>query len=529
MKIESFPISEEAVRDFIKINKWEAIEYLDGAIYLNFSMVRMQAGWIVPKLLYAKGMQEKLRCRVYVLTWDENPLLKELFESYGFEHIALNSLNNKHIGALFKAGFQTLAFMLGKADGVTLQKMEAGGMNVGRLLYEDIIRTSDLSTIRNARTKLCFKKILHILWTVYSLDKMTDSKKPLIFINDDLAYHEGIFVKLFDKKGARVFATNATEERQQYFDNTGRIVRNNEDMCVRFHKDICDVPEDADKWSENFLDERFQGKNGRDIDRGAFTGKKVLSREEVIQEFNLNPEKKNIVIMAHTFTDGIYNYGITPFRDYYDWLDKTLEYAESIDSVNWILKPHPTRGAYNEEKDSIEMMFERHKKAHIHMLGDNVSAESIKNIADVIITIGGNAGGEFACLGVPAVIVGKPYYADFGYTIEPKTLEEYENVLKTANHIERLTDEQIKTARKVFYLRNHKPDNPDEYDYISDKFGKCVNKLYNDMLNAMSLEYFASNKGTDSFNDAMLKGITDFMRENDIKLSAYYRKGYFRA
>ena len=72
------------------------------------------------------------------------------------------------------------------------------------------------------------------------------------------------------------------------------------------------------------LEDRFAGKNGRNIDRHAFAGKKVLSKEEAFAELGLNPKKKTVIIMAHTFTDAVFNYGDTPFKDYYDWTEQIL-------------------------------------------------------------------------------------------------------------------------------------------------------------------------------------------------------------
>ena len=91
-----------------------------------------------------------------------------------------------------------------------------------------------------------------------------------------------------------------------------------------------------------------------------FTGKKVFTREELQKKLGLDDKKKNVVIMAHTFTDAVFNYGNYYYRDYYDWTEKTLKIASKVKDVNWILKPHPTRAAYNESKDSIENMFKKY-------------------------------------------------------------------------------------------------------------------------------------------------------------------------
>ena len=226
--------------------------------------------------------------------------------------------------------------------------------------------------------------------------------------------------------------------------------------------------------------------------------------------------------MAHTFTDAVFNYGDLYFRDYYDWLDQTLQIAEGIDNVNWILKPHPTRKAYNEDTDSIEKMYERHKKPHIFLLPDEISAGSIKELADVLLTIGGNAGAEFACFGIPAVIIGKPYYRQFGFTIEPADKNEYIKRLENIADTGRLSDDQISMARRVYYYkkkgrRYNKP--------FGGEFASRITELYRGMVDKMGISYFTSNKGTKEYNDTVCDYMTGYFIGHGISDNEYYKRG----
>lgn len=526
---EQFPLSEELIEKFIQVNKkqWNKIKHTDQYIFINFSMVRMQMGWIIPKLLYAKGMEQVTKAIPVVFTWRENPLLTRLIESFGIKHIALDTLNYSHYGAGLKSIFRTVVFILTDGSGDGLKEIKVCGIPAGKSLYEDIIRTSSLSTIRSARNKICIKKMIHLLWTTYSLDLLCKKHRPCLIVCDDIAYHEGLFLKLFHKYNAAIYNTSSVGEEKIIFEKDESI-RTRSIQSKYFYDQYLDrLDENAVHWSENYLKERYEGKNGRNIDRGAFAGKKVLTREEVIKEQGLDPHKKNVVIMAHTFTDAVFNYGELYFRDYYDWTEQTLKLAAEIDSVNWILKPHPTRKSYNESEDSIESLFERYKKAHMFFMSDDVSAESIKNIADVLITIGGNAGAEFACEGIPSVIVGKPYYHGFGYTIEPKTRKEYEECLRNIEQVDRLNENQIITAKKVFFLKNSNSDTPDFPGY-TDEFANLVNKEYNRMMNEIALQYFASNDGTQNYNENLMKQITDYFDTHDMKNCAYYKRGVLR-
>ena len=109
-----------------------------------------------------------------------------------------------------------------------------------------------------------------------------------------------------------------------------------------------------------------------------------------------------------------------------------------------------------------------------------------------MITIGGNAGAEFACLGVPAIITGNPYYKGFGFTLEPRTEKDYIACLKKLPKIKRLNDEQIKNAKKVFYLNTNYMDDT----RFSDEFAKLLQGEYKKMQDEMNVKYFESNKGT---------------------------------
>lgn len=531
MRQEDFPIRKEAVDHFVEVNRrqWaDGTEPKEKYVFVNLSMVRMQMAWVVPKLLYAKGVADTLGAKVVVSTWREQPLLDEICDSFGFSHYCIEREDKKNLRFFGKALMKVLFFMLSDGTGAGLQKMRIDNFMAGRAIYEDILRTSELSTIRSARNKICIKKATHILWMFYTL-KAYCKKHPLAFaLADDAAYHEALLSALFHSCGARVINSNQEQEMDLGFDINGNPNRMHLMMQLKYREMIQEVGPKEVEQAERFLEERFAGKNGRDIDRGAFKDKRVLSREDAVNELHLDPKKKNVVIMAHTFTDAVYNYGDLFYRDYYDWTENTLALAAKNDKVNWILKPHPTRSAYHESQDSIEDMFARYKTDNMYLLSDDVSAESIKNMADVLITIGSNAGGEFACFGIPVVIVGKPYFGKLGFTIEPGSKSDYEKCLAHVEDIKPLTEKQTETAKKAFYLRNKKGPAilGTKYD---DEFANLVNEQYRHMGEKMALSYFESNRGTEKYNTQITENITEYFEQHDMKQCKYYTQGVLRA
>lgn len=530
MNQEDFPIDIELVEKFINENKrqWEDIEHTDKYIYLNFSMVRMQTPWIVPKLIYAKGLENVSKAKPVALTWRPNKEVTRFIESFGIEHVAIDKLIKKDFLAFLQAGFKTAFFMIFNGSGKGLKKVKACGVSAGKSLYEDIIRTSNLSTIKSARNKICTRKMFHILWAVYGLSHYMKKHKPEYGVADDLAYHEGLILKVLKRHGAEVFASNYEQEREVRIDKEYNIETIASYMKNSIQCNVDRVGEEGIIWSENHLKERFKGNNGREIDRQAFAGKRVIDRCELISKYKLDSDKKNIVIMAHTFTDAVFNYGDLYFRDYYDWVEKTLQIATNVKNVNWILKPHPTRGAYNESVDSIEKLFEKYKQDNMVILSDDVSAESIINFADAQLTIGGNSGAEFSCFGIPTVIVGKPYYCGFGYTIEPSSYDEYKELLTHMDEIKPLTDEQIIKAKKVFYLRYNDINSEEPYMY-KDEFANLINSEYSKLTTDLKTIYHVSNEGSKSYNNNSLKAITDYISKNDMKQTQYYSRAKYRA
>ena len=524
---ESFPISEELVKEFIELNKLtfagEDIKKSEKYIYINFSMVRMQIGWITSKLTFAKGLQEKTGCEVICLTWKDNKLLSDYFASYGFKHIVLDDECSKAPFSGISAFLKTAKLVLFSKDIDALLKFRLFGVNIGKDIYEDILRTSNLSTLRTCKNKILFKKMFHIVWTLTALKKITDKYPAAYIIGDDMGYHEGAFLKMFRYFGAKIKCCNNYGYEEVYFLENGDIKKRMLIAREDYQELVKNVTDDEYEKSKTLIADRFAGRNGRNIDKGAFVGKKVLDKQEMIDLLGIDPSKKTVAIMAHTFTDAVFNYGSYYFRDYYDWLDKTLELAETITDVNWILKPHPTRSAYNESEDSIEDMFARHKKSHIFWVSDEISSESMKNVSDLVVTIGGNAGAEYACFGIPAIIVGKPWYSGFGITIEPKTYDEYKKTLEDAKNINKLNDEQIVTAYKLFYVRN--TDNR-SLECYKDELASLMNEKYGAMMDKMAISYFLSNDGTREYNDESLKALMSFMSGHDIRKTMYYETGY---
>ena len=92
------------------------------------------------------------------------------------------------------------------------------------------------------------------------------------------------------------------------------------------------------------------------------------------------------------------------------------------------------------------------KYPHIRCAPPDLHTASLHSIVDAIVTVRGTAGLEFAAIGVPPIITGEGPYSGHGFTIEPKTVEEYVTTLTNFGKIKPLSQEAQAKARIFTYL-----------------------------------------------------------------------------
>jgi len=174
-------------------------------------------------------------------------------------------------------------------------------------------------------------------------------------------------------------------------------------------------------------------------------------------DYGLDINKKNVFVMLHAFTDYPHShFRWMIFKDYYDWFAETLEFAKTDDTVNWIFKQHPSIKFYPTKDVSFEKLFANCPQNIVYLSEKNqIDTRSVGCLADLIVTCVGSAGYELpAMAGIPSLIAGDTFYNGLGFTLEPKTKEEYFDFLHDAHNINKLSTEQQKNARAAYIYIN---------------------------------------------------------------------------
>ena len=160
-----------------------------------------------------------------------------------------------------------------------------------------------------------------------------------------------------------------------------------------------------------------------------------------------------VAILASDLTDGVFDNTWSLFRDRLTWLRETLLEVKNINSVNWLLKPHP-----NDEKNKVVTdTISEYKKIcsnykHILPFPDNVSIASIPKFVHVVVTHSGSPSYEYPCMGIPVFQAAETVCSGRGFTIDPGSKKEYFEILHKIGKINKLNKHQIDKAKIYAFI-----------------------------------------------------------------------------
>lgn len=118
----------------------------------------------------------------------------------------------------------------------------------------------------------------------------------------------------------------------------------------------------------------------------------------------------------------------TIFNSVYEWIDTTIEYFKKHQDKLLYIKIHPAEkidNSYETVADYIKQKHELTENIRIIDVDDEVSAYNIYSIIDVGIVYNGTVGIEMSLDGIPVILAGNIYYANKGFTHEPKSVDTY--------------------------------------------------------------------------------------------------------
>ena len=137
---------------------------------------------------------------------------------------------------------------------------------------------------------------------------------------------------------------------------------------------------------------------------------------------------------------------------------RTIAYFMRHPEVQLVVRVHPgelkTHGT--SMVDVINQAYpELPENIHIIRPEDKTNTYDLMEIADFGLVYTTTVGMEMAMSGLPVIVTGKTHYAGKGFTLDPQTWKEYEQMLDQVSHnptASRLTPEQVEKAWLYAYL-----------------------------------------------------------------------------
>lgn len=327
-------------------------------------------------------------------------------------------------------------------------------MKIGDILYDDIIKETPVGehTVNkiSKKHKEFFRKMFIY---IYASEFIYKKYKPKYYVTTHTQYISyGLPARYFAHHGTLVIETTDDmlfiyddfSKYPRFHSEINRVIKKNFDKIYNDDKIV-----DAAKLE---LNKRFTGKLEQIDVQMAYANKQNYSKEMLKDKLGIKNDNPIVFVFAHIFAD-------TPqgasekmlFADYYIWLIETIKYIRHIRNINWVIKSHPSSKAYGEEGDVAGLVRKYCKFSDtVFVCPEDFSTAGVLDCAKAIVTVQGTVGLEYSCVGIPIVLAGKPFYADFGFTNEPNTKKEYFNQLKNIQNIKPLTEENMRSAITVY-------------------------------------------------------------------------------
>lgn len=325
---------------------------------------------------------------------------------------------------------------------------------IGDLIYDTIlINLKNIYTIKKLRM-IYLRYIFVSMLEFFSYNTIIGNNKPSKLFISHLVYSRfGILGRLVNCYTSEIYLTKPDKTHLQSV-NTSQLYETQINNPYKLFQRISD--KSYSFVASSYFNKRIAGEDNQIDAQNSFSNKIIMNRKQLNNELHIVEKNRFTVLVAsHVLSDAPHNSLLVSFKDYYEWLIYTLFELRKNNLINVIVKEHPSAELYG-EKDVIKNIVETNfRDSNIYFLPNKINTKSLLDFVDTTITISGTIGIEFACNGIPSIILGSPYYKGNGFTIEPISKSDYNNILKKITTIPKLNSMQSMFAKILFYEKSY--------------------------------------------------------------------------
>lgn len=299
-----------------------------------------------------------------------------------------------------------------------------------KFLYDYILKKQ-----RKAFVDITDKNLINYIYffinCIFFADKIIKKYKPKLIISSHIGFSYFPLVWIALKNNINVVILNGLFGTLRFWKITSFLnVFNYQDKPS--FKDYNVLSEnDKKKLQKMGIDYLYNRFNGKTNDLGSAYAYKLrktnINKKEICSRFYWSTKKKVICIYASNWFDQPHAYGMSFFRDFYDWMTSTINSIKMNSNVNWLFKAHPIDDWYGGITLNDIINFENLK--NINLVPKNWSSIDLINSIDGVITYHGTIGVEATAMGKPVLVADKGWYHDWNFVKVPKSRKDYLDLL----------------------------------------------------------------------------------------------------
>jgi len=330
-----------------------------------------------------------------------------------------------------------------------LLKLKIGDYSLGKYIYDSILITFKIPEIKDINLSIRKRILLEICYFYYFQNLIKKYNIKMMVLGDNV-YRYGLLFELAKYNNIECITPvnlNAFSMRKYQFQSDFDIHdRKPEERILNKLND-----ETVVNYIDRYFTKRFSASlEQHDVLKAYSNSKKIYTKKEIIEEYNLTEGLPIIIVMNHIFCDAPHAYPNGLYDDYKEWIVNTVINLQKNKKINFLIKEHPSADLYN-EVGLLKKVLQELNCSHL-LLKEDVHSLTILNELDVVVTCGGTIGEEFLYHGKPVVLGAKPPYSGFGFTTEPSTKKEYEELMQAGiEDLPLLTGIQKTMLNKVIY------------------------------------------------------------------------------
>lgn len=349
-------------------------------------------------------------------------------------------------------------------------KLQHLGVRVGKYALSSLMRRTRLGSFdtQSAEQRAQFKSLLEDSIAATSRNNaLIEQVKPSYVLMVDRGYTpSGQLFDLCIQRGIPVITWNAAHKNNHYILKRYDQSNQGDHPCALSDQSweaVRNMP-----WNQNTSDKvinelsacyqsgEWYGEVGTQF------GTSLKKKDELLEQLELDPNKKTAIAFSHIFWDATFFWGEDLFDDYQVWFEETARAAIANDKLNWIFKVHPANLTKN-KRDNVssepaELTVIRKATGgklpdHIKVLDTDcgISTYSLFPIMDYCLTVRGTIGIESAAFGCTVLTAGTGRYDRKNFTHDFASKKQYLDTLFNLETIPRPSTYQIELAQRFAY------------------------------------------------------------------------------